>query len=47
MVQRLVRPPHDLNVLLLEPLLCSLGHMIWVIVVLEDPSTKKKKVNQR
>ena len=27
------------NVLLLEPLLCYLGTMIWVIVVLEDLST--------
>ena len=38
-VRKLARPLHDLNVLLLKPLLCSHGHMFCVIVVLEDPST--------
>ncbi len=28
--------PQDLNVLLLEPLLCCLGHVFWVIVMLES-----------
>ncbi len=34
-VWRLARPLQDLNVLLLEPLLCCLGLVIWVIVMLE------------
>ncbi len=34
-VWRLARPLQDLNVLLLEPLLCCLGHVFWVIVMLE------------
>ncbi len=38
-VWRLARPLQDLNVLLLEPLLCWLGRVFWVIVVLEYPST--------
>ncbi len=38
-VFRLVRPLQDLNVLLLEPLLCCLGSVFWVIVMLEYPST--------
>ncbi|KAK3526251.1 hypothetical protein QTP70_020399 [Hemibagrus guttatus] len=38
-VWRLARPLQDLNVLLLEPLLCCLGHVSWVIVMLEYPST--------
>ncbi len=38
-VWRLARPLQDLNVLLLEPLLCCLGHVFWVIVMLEYPST--------
>ncbi len=38
-VWRLARPLQDLNVLLLEPLLCCLGLVIWVIVMLEYPST--------
>ncbi len=29
----------DINVLLLEPLLCCLGRVFWVIVTLEYPST--------
>ncbi len=33
------RPLQDLNVLLLEPLLCCLGRVFWVIVMLEYPST--------
>ncbi len=36
---RLARPLQDLNVLLLEPLLCCLGCVFWVIVMLEYPST--------
>ncbi len=32
-------PLQDLNMLLLEPLLCCLGHVFWVIVMLEYPST--------
>ncbi len=39
MVWRLARPLQDLNVLLLEPLLCCLGLVFWVIVILEYPST--------
>ncbi len=39
MVWRLARPLRDLNVLLLEPLLCCLGHVFWVIVMLEYLST--------
>ncbi len=38
-VWRLARPLQDLNVLLLEPPLCCLGHVFWVIVMLEYPST--------
>ncbi len=38
-VWRLARPLQDLNVLLLEPLLCCLGRVFWVIVILEYPST--------
>ncbi len=38
-VWRLARPFQDLNVLLLEPLLCCLGCVFWVIVILEYPST--------
>jgi len=38
-VWRLARPLHDLNVFLLEPLLCCLSGMFWVIVMLEGPST--------
>ncbi len=38
-VWRLARPLQDLNVLLLEPLLCCLGHVFWAIVMLENPST--------
>ncbi len=38
-IWRLARPLQDLNVLLLEPLLCCLGHVFWVIVILEYPST--------
>ncbi len=38
-VWRLARPLQDLNVLLLEPLLCCLGCVFWVIVMLENPST--------
>ncbi len=38
-VWRLARPLQDLNVLLLEPLLCCLGRVFWVIVMLEYPST--------
>ncbi len=34
-VWRLVRPLQDLNVLLLEPLLCCLGRVFCVIVMLE------------
>ncbi len=37
-VWRLARPLHDLNVLLLEPLLCCLGRVFWVIVMMEYPS---------
>ncbi len=36
-VWRLARPLQDLNVLLLEPLLCCLGCVFWVIVILEYP----------
>ncbi len=36
---RLARPLQDLYVLLLEPLLCWLGRVFWVIVMLEYPST--------
>ncbi len=36
---RLARPLQDLNMLLLEPLLCCLGCVFWVIVTLEYPST--------
>ncbi len=32
-VWRLARPLQDLNVLLLEPLFCCLGHVFWVIVL--------------
>ncbi len=35
----MARPLQDLNVLLLEPLICCLGHVFWVIVMLEYPST--------
>ncbi len=38
-VWRLARPLQDLNVLLLDPLLCCLGHVFWVILMLEYPST--------
>ncbi len=38
-VCRLAGPLQDLNVLLLEPLLCCLGRVFWVIVMLEYPST--------
>ncbi len=38
-VWRLARPLQDLNVLLLEPFLCCLGRVFWVIVMLEYPST--------
>ncbi len=38
-VWRLARPLQDLNVLLLESLLCCLGHVFWVIVMLEYLST--------
>ncbi len=38
-VWRLARPLRDLNVLPLEPLLCCLGRVFWVIVMLEYPST--------
>ncbi len=38
-VWRLARPLQELNVLLLEPLLCCLGRVFWVIVMLEYPST--------
>ncbi len=38
-IWRLARPLQDLNVLLLEPLLCCLGRVFWVIVMLEYPST--------
>ncbi len=38
-VWRLARQLQDLNVLLLEPLLCCLGLVFWVIVMLEYPST--------
>ncbi len=34
-VWRLVRPLQDLNVLLLESLLCCLGRVFWVIFMLE------------
>ncbi len=34
-VWRLARPLQDLNLLLLEPLLCCLGRVFWVIVMLE------------
>ncbi len=37
-VWRLARPLQDLNVLLLEPLLCCLGRVLWVIVMMEYPS---------
>ncbi len=37
-VWRLARPLQDLNVLLLEPLLCCLGRLFWVTVLLEYPS---------
>ncbi len=37
-VWRLTRPLQDLTVLLLEPLLCCLGRVFWVIVMLEYPS---------
>ncbi len=37
-VWRLARPLHDLNVLLLEPHLCCLGRVFWVIVMQEYPS---------
>ncbi len=36
---RLARPLQDLNVLLLEPLLCCLGCVFWVVVMLEYLST--------
>ena len=32
--------------LLFEPLLCCLGHMFWVIVMLEDPSTTHFQCSQ-
>ncbi len=35
----LARPLQHLNVLLLEPLLCCLGRVFWVIIMLEYPST--------
>ncbi len=38
-VWRLAQQLQDLNVLLLEPLLCCLGRVFWVIVMLEYPST--------
>ncbi len=38
-VWTLARPLQDLNVLLLEPHLCCLGCVFWVIVMLEYPST--------
>ncbi len=38
-VWRLARPLQDLNVLLLEPPLCCLGRVFWVVVMLEYPST--------
>ncbi len=38
-VWRLARPLQDLNVLLLDPLICCLGLVFWVIVLLEYPST--------
>ncbi len=38
-VWTLARPLQDLNVILLEPLLCCLGRVFWVIVLLEYPST--------
>ncbi len=38
-VWRLARPLQDRNVLLLEPLLCCLDRVFWVIVMLEYPST--------
>ncbi len=38
-IWRLSRPLQDLSVLLLEPLLCCLGRVFWVIVMLEYPST--------
>ncbi len=38
-VCRLARSLQDLNVLLLELLLCCLGRVFWVIVMLEYPST--------
>ncbi len=38
-VCRLAGPLQDLNVLLLEPLLCCLGCVFWVIVMQEYPST--------
>ncbi len=34
---RLARPLQDLNVLLLEPVLCCLGRVFWVIVMLGYP----------
>ncbi len=40
-VWRLAGPLQDLNVLLLEPLLgvlCCLGHVFWLIIMLEYPS---------
>ncbi len=37
-VWTLARPLQDLNVLLLEPLLCCLGRVFWVIVLLKFPS---------
>ncbi len=49
-VWRPVRPLQDLNVLLLEPLLCCLGCVFWAIVMLESvlfSSTKTmKNINQ-
>ncbi len=38
-VWRLARPLQDLNELLLDPLICCLGRVFWVIVLLEYPST--------
>ncbi len=38
-VWRMARPLQDLNLLLVEPLLCCLGHVFWVIVMLEYSST--------
>ena len=38
-VWRLTRPLHYFNVLLLDPFLCCLTYMLWVIVLLEHPST--------